>query len=169
MRWRPPGNRRLSRIEFAQVAPRSLDWGAFDCGDPRITAKLVREASRAVSGVQRLYGASDQDSLQAVLTLRAGQLQAPHEVLAALGVGSLEVPTLHIEVLAVRVGAQRRGYGEALLTRTVSLATQLQAQIGLLTVSLEATAESRPFYTRLGFACAASAWPDGSWPMWIAL
>ncbi|WP_261665176.1 GNAT family N-acetyltransferase [Deinococcus sp. Marseille-Q6407] len=95
-------------------------------------------------------------------------MQAPTEVIAKLG-GRERVSTLHVEVLSVQVSAQRRGYGSALLEYAVQQARFFSQNIGLRTVSLEATGESLAFYQAFGFTAAQRPWPDGSWPMWFDL
>ena len=159
----------MSSPELRLITPRSQDWGAFDCGDERINAKLRQEVRRAEAGLHRLYGSFDGDNLVGVMTVRAGVLSAPLGILAVLGVGIPEVPTLHIEVLATLKSRQRQGHGQVLLLGAVRLARQLSADIGLKTVSLEAPQESRAFYQAQGFESATSPWPDGSWPMWVVL
>ncbi|WP_420594350.1 GNAT family N-acetyltransferase [Deinococcus sp.] len=159
----------MSDTEIRLIAPRSQDWGAFECGDARISAKLVREAHRAQAGLQQLHGVMVAGDLAAVMTLRAGHLSAPVNVLMALGMGEIEVPTLHLEVLAVRTDAQRRGLGKLLISIALDIAVRLQGEIGLKTVSLEATTQSRAFYQNQGFEAAESPWPDGSWAMWFLL
>lgn len=154
---------------FARVSPQAEHWGDFDCGDARITAKLVREAERAQSGLQALYGITENDVVQAVMTLRAGHLSAPGEVLAQLGQGEVDVPTLHIEVLAVRRDQQGRGFGTTLVRAAVNLGYGIAGQIGLKTVSLEATEQSKAFYEQLGLSAADFPWSDGSWAMWVVL
>lgn len=159
----------MSDRNVKPVAPQSQDWGAFDCGDARINDKLIREAHRAQAHLQQFHGAFADDQLCGLLTLRAGHLSAPVRILSALGMGEIDVPTLHIEVLAVRVGHQRLGLGQLLITHALSIGSRLQHEIGLKAVSLAATPESRAFYIGQGFECATSPWPDGSWPIWFLL
>lgn len=154
---------------LVQLSPQAEPWGDFYCGDPRITTKLVREAARAEHGAQALYGIIDGARVLAAMTVRVGHLSAPNDVLAQLGHGDIEVPTLHIEVLAVRREAQGQGFGTALLDSAVNLGREIRQRVGLTTVSLEATAQSKAFYEGLGLIAAGAAWPDGSWAMWIAL
>ena len=99
------------------------------------------------------------------MSLRAGQLNAPAFELSQLGRGRLEVPTLHIEVLAISRHRQRRGHGGRLLETAVQIGLRLSAEIGLKTVSLEATAQSVPFYRQQGLTASETPWPGGSWPM----
>ena len=156
-------------ILFTHVSPQAERWGDFDCGDPRITAKLVTQARRAHSGLQALYGLTENGVVQAVMTVRAGHLSAPGEVLARLGQGEEDVPTLHIEVLAVRRHQQGKGIGTTLVQAAVKLGRGLAGQIGLKTVSLEATAQSKGFYAQLGLTAAEFPWTDASWAMWAVL
>lgn len=135
---------------LVQLSPYAHRWGDFDCGDPRISSKLDREAARAKRGVQVLYGIVDGSKILAAITVRAGHLSAPNDVLAQLSHGDIEVPTLHVKVLAVRVEAQGLGYGSTLLESAVALGRDLRRRVGLSTVSLEAAAESKAFYERLG-------------------
>ena len=121
----------MSDTEIRLIAPRSQDWGAFECGDARISA--------------------------------------PVNVLRALGMGEIDVPTLHLEVLAVKTNVQRQGLGKLLIRNALDIADRFRGDIGLKTVSLEATQESRAFYQGQGFESASSPWPDGSWPMWFLL
>ncbi|GGR31857.1 GNAT family N-acetyltransferase [Deinococcus ruber] len=137
--------------------------------DQRPESPTSQEALRAQADIQRLHGPLVDDTLQGVMRVRAGQLRAQMDILARLGLGDLDVPTLHVEVLAIRVEAQRQGYGERLLNSAIRLGMRLRQDIGLKTVSLEATRESQAFYQRLGLERAASPWPDGSWPMWVPL
>lgn len=158
------------RVQYARLSPQAVRWGDFDCGDARITGKLAREALRAEVGLQALYGVvDDQGEVLAAMTLRAGVLAAEANVLFHLGQGELDVPTLHIEALAVRTADQRRGIGRALIDLARTLSEEVAQRVGVRTLSLEATPESRAFYTRLGFDSAATPWPGGSWPMWIDL
>lgn len=152
------------------LSPQSARWGDFDCGDEQITGKLTREAMRAASGLQVLYGVVNEGGdVLAALTLRAGVLAAPSGVLYELGQGELDVPTVHLEVLAVRRDAQGKGYGRNLVTFATQQAEDVRLLVGVRTLSLEATEKSKPFYQRLGFDVASSPWPGGSWPMWLLL
>ena len=159
----------MSSLEIRHITPRSQDWGAFDCGDVRINAKLRQEARRAQEGLQQLYGVVVGNDLAAIMTLRAGHLSAPISILLALGMGEIDVPTLHVDVLAVRKEHQRQGHGKSLALAALNIGERIQQDVGLKTVSLEATQESRAFYQGQGFESAASPWPDGSWPMWFVL
>lgn len=147
----------MSRV--ARLSPQAARWGEFDCADPRITNKLAREALRSAGGLQALCGVvGDQNAVLAAMTLRAGELAAPTSVRYQLGQGELDVPTVHMEVLAVRQDAQRLGYGRDL----VRFAIRQSEQVGVRTLSVEATSESKAFYARLGFDSASTPWPDGS-------
>lgn len=158
----------MTRIQT--LSPQTTRWGDFDCGDEHITGKLAREALRAASGLQSLYGVvDDRGVVLAALTLRAGVLAAPSGVLYELGQGELEVPTIHLEVLAVRRAAQGQGYGRDLMTFALRQSERTRTLVGVRTLSLEATDGSRAFYQRLGFRGTAQAWPGGSWPMWLLL
>ena len=154
--------------EIRIITPQSESWGDFQCGDPRIDRKLLTEAEQAKKNLVRLHGLYEGDRLQAVISLEASVLQAPTEVIAKLG-GRERVSTLHIEVLSVRASSQRRGYGWRLLEHALGQAKTTSFNIGLRTVSLEATGESLPFYEKFGFRGARRPWPDGSWPMWFDL
>ncbi|CAM3513197.1 hypothetical protein DESA109040_14960 [Deinococcus saxicola] len=152
------------------LSPQAARWGDFDCGDEQITGKLAREAMRAGDGLQSLYGVVDESGeVLAALTLRAGVLAAPSSVLYELGQGELDVPTVHLEVLAVHRDAQGQGYGRNLITFATQQAQDVRLLVGVRTLSLEATPQSRPFYQRLGFRGTTQAWPGGSWPMWLLL
>lgn len=158
----------MSRI--ARLSPQAARWGEFDCGDGRLTNKLAREALRSAGGLQALYGVvGDQDDVLAAMALRAGELAAPTSVRYQLGQGELDVPTVHMEVLAVRQNAQRLGYGRDLVRFAVRQSEQVGTLVGVRTLSVEATSESKAFYARLGFDSASAPWPDGSWPMWLVL
>lgn len=158
----------MSRI--VRLSPQATHWGEFDCGDPRITNKLAREAMRSAGGLQALYGVvGGQDDVFAAMTLRAGELAAPTSVRYQLGQGELDVPTVHMDVLAVRRSAQGLGYGRDLVRFAIRQSQQVGALVGVRTLSVEATSESRAFYARLGFDLASAPWPDGSWPMWLVL
>ncbi len=155
---------------LARLSPHATRWGDFNCGDARITNKLAREALRAEAGLQALYGVlGDENDVLAAMTLRTGVLSAPNSVLYELGQGELEVPTVHIEALGVRLGAQGQGYGRNLVELARALSGQVGERVGVRVLSLEATPESRAFYVHMGFQSAQSAWPDGSWPMWLLL
>lgn len=158
----------MTRI--ASLSPQSARWGEFHCGDEQITGKLAREAMRAGDGLQSLYGVVDDGgTVLAALTLRAGVLAAPSSVLYELGQGELDVPTVHLEVLAVRREAQGRGYGRNLIDFAIRQSERTRTLVGVRTLSLETTPQSKPFYQRLGFDVASSPWPGGSWPMWLVL
>lgn len=158
----------MSRID--RLSPHAARWGEFDCADPRITNKLAREALRSAGGLQKLYGVvSDQGDVLAAMTLRAGVLAAPNSALYELGQGELDVPTVHMEVLAVRRDVQGQGYGSELTDFAVALGEEIRARIGVRTLSVEATSDSKAFYAQFGFDSAESPWPDGSWAMWLSL
>lgn len=154
--------------EIRIVAPQDESWGDFSCGDNRIDRKLLMEVEQARKNLVRLHGLYEGDQLQGVISLEASVLQAPTEVIAKLG-GRERVSTLHVEVLSVWESAHGRGYGRALLHHALRQAEAASVNIGLRTVSLEATAQSLPFYQAFGFTAAERPWPDGSWPMWFDL
>lgn len=158
----------MSTVEPLQ--PQDIDWGFFTCGDRRIDARLRREAALVPDGLQFLSGVRQGGRVVAALTLRAGQLQAPPEDVAQVaGRTGVRVPTLHIEVLAVDIRAQRQGYATRLINSAVFTADDQRRVMGLHTVSLEATAESVPFYLQVGFQASPHVYPDGSRAMWLVL
>lgn len=157
----------MKDAERRLVAPQGENWGAFRCGNERIDRKLQQQVRRAALGLVRLHGIYVGGELQGVVTLQAGVLQAPREVLQQFGAFD-EVPTIHVEVLAVRDTAHGRGYGQMLIEHALQQAVDIAALIGLKTLSLEATQESAAFYAELGFD-QADPWPDGSVPMWFTL
>ena len=151
----------------------SLDWESFDCGQPELTRKLVREAELSDAGFQQLYGVYRDEAhpeILGVLTVRAGQLQAPLEDIARVAERTgVTVPTLHVEVLAVRVHAQGKGVGQLLMWTLLDLAHEVRRSVGLHTVSLEATESSVPFYRSLGFEASDEVYGDGTRAMWLVL
>lgn len=153
-----------------------MNWGEFPCRDPRITKKLMLEAPHAERGFQQLYGcfAVNQPmtpgTLLGVMTLRAGDLKANlDDVASVAGRTGLTVPTLHIEVLAVRQSAERQGVGQELFFAALQVAGEIRRVAGLYTVSVEATAESVPFYQALAFQSSSQVHPDGTVAMWYII
>lgn len=111
--------------------------------------------------------AKTERTLRGVMTLRAGDLKANlDDVALVAGRTQVTVPTLHIEVLAVRAGHQRQGVGEELFFAALQVAGHIRRMAGLYTVSVEATPESVPFYTDLAFQPSSQPHPDGTLAMW---
>lgn len=156
-------------LHLDQLSPQAEQWEDFNCGDPRITAKLVQEAKRAEDGLQTLYGAWVEGALVGMMTLRVGHLRAPSDVLAQLGQGEVDVPTAHLEVLAVRTDWQRQGVGSVMIEYAMVLSREVRGLMALRTLSLEAPPESWPFYERLGFVLGAPIAIDGTRPLWYDL
>lgn len=150
------------------LAPQSENWGAFRSGDERIDRKLLQQVVLAQLGMVRLHGVRIAESVGAALSLQAGVLQAPMEVIQGFGVAS-DVPTLHIEVLAVREDLHGQGLGRSLLEYAIEKALDISVQAGVKTLSLEATPESVGFYTSMGSDRARQPWPDGRLAMWLVL
>lgn len=160
-------------MKIGLVNSQFMNWEFFDCGLPELTQKLIQEASLAETGFQKLYGAfldETQTDLAGVMTVRAGQLQAPLEDVARVaGRTGVTVPTLHVEVLAVRLDCQRQGVGEELVWYLLDIAHEMRQEVGLYTVSLEATENSVPFYQALGFEASEVIYDDGTRAMWLVL
>lgn len=156
-------------LRLAQLSPQAERWADFDCGDARITAKLVSEARRAEGELQTLYGAWIEEQLVGVMTLRVGHLRAALGALLNLGQGDADVPTAHLEVLAVRTGWQGQGIGTALVEHAILLSREVQGVMALRTLSLEAPPESWRFYERLGFILGEPMASDGTRPLWFDL
>ena len=67
------------------------------------------------------------------------------------GLPAYPLPVLRLARLAVSVDAQGKGIGSALLRAVFHLAHELSVQVGCIGVVVDAKAETRAFYHKLGF------------------
>lgn len=141
----------------------------FSCGDSNIDRKLRQQLKFVGPNIVHLQGLYENRTLVGILTLEVGTLQAPEEIFFRFSGTPKPVPTLHIEVLAVRDSKRRMGFGRLLIEYAIAVGIDMSKKVGLKTLSLEATAESVTFYKEVGFDQADSTWDDGSLPMWFVL
>lgn len=151
------------------VGPNDKALRNFSSGDEDIDKKLGQQLKFVTINIVHLHGLYVNKILVGIVTLEAGVLQAPQDVIFNFSGTNKPVPTLHIEVLAIRNTKRRKGFGRILIEYAIAVGVEMSSKVGLKTLSLEATPDSVSFYQDVGFDQADSTWGDGSLPMWFVL